>query len=181
MAQKWKDETGRRYGRLLVLEFSDINFGARFRCLCDCGREVVVRGSSLRYGSSTSCGCIAHEKLGDRARKSPGEAMWNSVIRSFKRSALDRGFRWELTDQEALSLAKANCAYCGAPPAGLMRHPDCADAVQYNGIDRVDNGIGYLPGNVVTSCKHCNVAKRDRSVDDFLAWARRIVDHSLEV
>ena len=40
----------------------------------------------------------------------------------------------------------------------------------YNGIDRVDNKIGYTLKNCVTCCKYCNNAKKDNDVDEFKEW-----------
>jgi hypothetical protein len=57
------DLTGRRFGRLLVLERAenDPHGNARFRCLCVCGNETTVRGASLRAGATKSCGCLNRE------------------------------------------------------------------------------------------------------------------------
>ena len=53
------DETGRRYGKLLVLRRSDERSGKAFWvCRCDCGNEAVVEGSVLRTGRCVSCGCL---------------------------------------------------------------------------------------------------------------------------
>ena len=61
-----KDETGKRYGRLLVTEYVGRSAGKtkhpRFLCLCDCGKEVVVTGTNLRQNHTTSCGCLREEK-----------------------------------------------------------------------------------------------------------------------
>ena len=61
-----KDETGNRYGRLLVTEYVGRSPGKtkhpRFLCLCDCGKEVVVTGTNLRQNHTTSCGCLREEK-----------------------------------------------------------------------------------------------------------------------
>ena len=61
-----KDETGKRYGRLLVTEYVGRSTGKtkhpRFLCLCDCGKEVVVTGTNLRQNHTTSCGCLREEK-----------------------------------------------------------------------------------------------------------------------
>lgn len=56
------DLTGKRFGRLMVLGYSDtVNGSARWRCHCDCGRETVVYGGNLRNGYTQSCGCYRHE------------------------------------------------------------------------------------------------------------------------
>ena len=53
-----KDETGNRYSHLLVIERAP-NQGTRamWKCLCDCGNTVIVRGAALRNGQQKSCGC----------------------------------------------------------------------------------------------------------------------------
>lgn len=58
--RNFKDETGNKYGRLTVLERAENNkYGkAQWLCKCDCGSLHVVLGSSLRNGSTKSCGCI---------------------------------------------------------------------------------------------------------------------------
>lgn len=57
--EKINDITGRQYGRLTVLHrdgtSSDGNH-ALWRCRCDCGNEVSVKGTSLRRGDTKSCG-----------------------------------------------------------------------------------------------------------------------------
>ena len=57
------DLTGQRFGRLVALEHAgNCSIGnALWRCQCDCGNEVVVRGISLRKGETTSCGCYRSE------------------------------------------------------------------------------------------------------------------------
>lgn len=58
------DLTGRRFGRLTVIEEGGRdNFRqALWKCKCDCGNEVDVRGYSLRVGNTQSCGCLQKEK-----------------------------------------------------------------------------------------------------------------------
>ena len=52
-----------RFGRLLVLK--QVGWGSsggvRWRCLCDCGRTVVVLRSNLCSGCTVSCGCFQKE------------------------------------------------------------------------------------------------------------------------
>jgi len=70
------DETGNRYGRLLVLrgEYKGLKDGKRYlhwRCLCDCGNFTTVRGGHLRDGKVVSCGCYNIEAASKRATGRP--------------------------------------------------------------------------------------------------------------
>ena len=49
---------GQRYGHLTVLGPAE-NVGGRtaWRCLCDCGKETVVKTYHLRCGHTKTCGC----------------------------------------------------------------------------------------------------------------------------
>lgn len=54
------DVAGQRFGKLVAIADADgpAKYLSRpWRCLCDCGREVVVPVSWLRRGAQTSCGC----------------------------------------------------------------------------------------------------------------------------
>jgi hypothetical protein len=56
---KMIDMTGRRFGRLTVLEQAgELNEQAAWRCRCDCGKETIVHGQFLRNGNTASCGCL---------------------------------------------------------------------------------------------------------------------------
>lgn len=62
-----------RFGRLTVLhrEAPTGREKGRWACECDCGQRRVVRGTSLRSGVTTSCGCLRDERLRvSRARQS---------------------------------------------------------------------------------------------------------------
>ena len=59
------DETGNRYGRLLVISESLYKSGttsATWLCKCDCGKYTTVRGTTLRSGGTLSCGCYRNER-----------------------------------------------------------------------------------------------------------------------
>ena len=58
------DLTGKRFGRLIVKERSGTSKSGvpLWRCVCDCGKETLVRGQSLRDGITKSCGCL-HEEM----------------------------------------------------------------------------------------------------------------------
>jgi hypothetical protein len=53
------DETGHRYGRLVVTAYAgtDDDSHALWTCVCDCGNTKPVRGAKLRSHRVISCGC----------------------------------------------------------------------------------------------------------------------------
>jgi hypothetical protein len=62
------DETGNRYGRLVVISEARTQRRGhiRWRCKCDCGNYSVVQGTDLRRGKSQSCGCYRTELMKNR-------------------------------------------------------------------------------------------------------------------
>ena len=82
-------------------------------------------------------------------------------------SAGTRGYEFSLSHEDIKSLIiGANCFYCGKAPQYSEWIKDLGK-IMFNGIDRVDNSIGYVPGNVVACCKQCNTFKSDISVKKF--------------
>lgn len=68
----FKDITGSRFERLLVVErMPNRGSSAMWRCLCDCGKEVVVLGVALRRTSkpTRSCGCLLSETGAENGRR----------------------------------------------------------------------------------------------------------------
>lgn len=60
---KFKDLTGQRFNRLVVLERAENSRSnqTQWLCKCDCGNTVIVRSSSLINGHTKSCGCYSDE------------------------------------------------------------------------------------------------------------------------
>lgn len=95
---KIKDETGNRYGRLLVLRIEGRNISEQvtWRCLCDCGKETVQAGSTLRAGTVVSCGCYGIEAR-RAATKTHGlseTAIYGSHAEMVRRCTSDKHISW---------------------------------------------------------------------------------------
>lgn len=60
MGRKRIDLSGNKYNRLTVVEYShsDKNGNSFWKCECSCGNVGVFKGSSLKNGSTQSCGCL---------------------------------------------------------------------------------------------------------------------------
>lgn len=71
---------GKKFGRLTVLERANTRKGREYwwKCLCDCGRQIEVRGTSLRNGTTRSCGCLRNELT--RQRNSTRADITNNLI-----------------------------------------------------------------------------------------------------
>jgi len=183
-----------KYGRLTVLEIIPDTSPKEVDCVCDCGNQVTVRVSNLtRKIPSRSCGCLRSDsaritgtrtgptngKTNGAIKKSPGESGFNCLYKTYKSNAKARGLAFDLTKDEVKNITKQRCNYCGTSPFAVMKNPSKANpgiaahsGYTYNGIDRQDPSIGYIPSNIVPCCKHCNVAKMARSVTEFEDWIK---------
>ena len=65
------DLTGKRFGRLTVIEKSNEKRYGRlsWKCQCDCGNYIVVATQSLNIGETKSCGCLSKEIAAKRLLK----------------------------------------------------------------------------------------------------------------
>ena len=65
-----EDLSGRRYGRLVVIEcVGSKKFQKRlWKCLCDCGKECVVISGHLKSGNTKSCGCLNKEAISSHGK-----------------------------------------------------------------------------------------------------------------
>ena len=65
------DITGKRFGRLVVIEKSNEKRYGRlsWKCQCDCGNYIVVATQSLNNGNTKSCGCLNKENAAKRLLK----------------------------------------------------------------------------------------------------------------
>jgi hypothetical protein len=168
---------GRRFGRLLVVSYfgNDSSRQSVWNCVCDCGKGLTVRRHAMLSGNTQSCGCLNHDSIS----KEPGLATLNKLFYRYKRSATKRGLQFTLVRDEFVTLVSEDCFYCGCPPSQEVRDPGFNGYAKYNGVDRLNNEVGYVTGNVVPCCGICNFAKRTMSYSEFKGWVRKISDHLL--
>lgn len=97
--------------------------------------------------------------------------IWSYYLKNAKR----RNIVWGLTKDQFIQLIKNNCTYCGTEPTTTTyKHKD---SLTHNGIDRIDNTMGYTPENSVSCCTTCNYAKNSMSMEQFREWIKRIYAH----
>lgn len=137
----------------------------RWVCKCSCGTVILVWESSLLRKHNKSCGCLRQFPKGEFAK--------NMVLENYRRMATNRTLVWGLSRKEALFFMAQPCWFCGDLPQNCSR-TSTGDFV-YNGIDRLDNTLGYVYSNCVACCKPCNYMKRTMSVQDFIIHLKKII------
>lgn len=83
----------------------------------------------------------------------------------YKQNAKKRGLAFDLDLAQFAEFWKKPCTYCGSE----------IDTV---GIDRIESEKGYIVGNLVACCARCNEMKNDRTVDQWMADMKRVLNHT---
>ena len=77
----------------------------------------------------------------------------------YKTRACNKSLPFEITKDEYVELIKGNCYLCGRK--SYEKHK--------NGIDRVNNNLGYTMSNVKSCCGSCNHIKKDLELDELFS------------
>lgn len=176
---------GEIFGKLTVLEKSGKNKwrANKYLCSCSCKQQLcIVLGSSLRRGLTKSCGCSHYNP-----RTEIGQSSWNTRISQYKYGAQKRDIIYNLLREDFINISSQQCYWCGTPPISYNAYsfskrtrPSCVienALIKCNGIDRLDNKIGYESSNCVACCKLCNYMKSDYSEQEFLSHVEKIYNH----
>jgi hypothetical protein len=182
MGAKQVDLTGIKFNRLHVISISESKkYGKSFKriwkCQCDCGKITFCTTSSLTGKHTQSCGCLHNELSSVNSIKSRHKIVrrgsgYNSIFSSYKNNAKSRNIEFNLDFEYFKNLLINNCFYCNAIPANVYMRSYYN--VTYNGVDRLDNNLGYIKNNVVSCCKICNISKNNYSTDVFLNWIKNL-------
>lgn len=170
-----EDLSGRRFGRLLVLDYdhTDRNNNTFWRCLCDCGNEHIAGRKGLMSGDTLSCGCY-HREISTKhgMSSSPLYTVWASIKQRCNNPA----------NQEYKNYGARGIFICDEWDV----FKNFKDWALNNGyaeglsIDRIDNDDGYYPencrwadnitqGNNRRTCHYVTYGGETRTISE---WAR---------
>jgi len=192
---KYLDRTGMRYGRLKVISQQGKEKRGKYLwlCKCDCGNKKIVVGDNLSSGKSKSCGCLKEEFLAKKGNqfglyKDRELAMLRVQYSHLKRRHTQNKMRGDIMDFENFrKLSKSPCKYCGLKYSKIIEDRqnetkkgklNSRHILKINGIDRVNNNIGYTNKNSVSCCKVCNFAKHTQTEKDFYKWVKKIYEYN---
>ena len=139
---KLKDETGKKFGSLIVLSFAG-SAPARWVCMCCCGHMLIVTGTDLRAGRYKSCGCLSPKFTSDRTLKhglsrSRTYRIWHGMKQ--RCSGVAKGKSRRLYYDKGIRVCEDWMDFekfykdMGAAPDGMS-------------IDRIDGNKNYEPSN----------------------------------
>lgn len=145
---------GTVYGNWTVEEYVGHSI---YWCACICGERRKISSTDLKKEIRIQCReCL---KLSD------DDLQINKMFGYYQQNAKQSNREFVLSKIQFRELVCAACHYCG-------------DWDMTNGIDRVDNSLGYVLGNCVPCCSMCNRMKYVLSKKVFLAHVTRIATYS---
>lgn len=181
------DVTGQKFNLLLAKErVIDYNGIGKWLCICDCGNTTLVNLSKLKSGHTKSCGCINKKACSDRASEMHKRNIKYTPEIASARRIWKKRYSDGCSFEDFHRLSQENCHYCNSPPSNKQnsavydqKSSELAKNTGtfiYNGLDRIDSSKCHTIENIVTCCKYCNYAKRERSLHEFISWAHNLYD-----
>ena len=180
-----KDISGKKYGKLIVIKFhswykySNRQNSSKWLCQCECGNKCIVTINNLSQKQTKSCGCLHKQIMGKYGiKKTRKETAIKTLYKRYKDGSIVRNYNFDISYNEFKKIISKNCYYCGVIPNKefLNRNknilPD--NKIIYNGIDRVNNKLGYNINNIVPCCEICNKMKLTMTQEDFILHIRKI-------
>lgn len=162
-----KDITGQKFGRVFVIEvnnsitnehYKNKDYRVYYNCVCECGKEFVCDGASLRRGYTKSCGCLQKEVAKEQQTihglsNTPEYQVWEKIV--------DRCYN--KNNKKFRLYGGRNILMCDQ----WREHPDLFIEwlrnnkwCKSNQIDRINNNKGYSPENCRVVEPHINVNNR---------------------
>lgn len=98
------------------------------------------------------------------------------IYRRVKHDAKRCDREFSITLEQFVDLCHKPCHYCGSVDLKIAKTEKTDDHYfGYNGLDRMDNNIGYAISNVVPCCYICNRAKNSLPYEYFQVWLENLV------
>lgn len=157
---RFEDLTGRRFGRLTVIEIAPRNPSSpstRWYCQCDCGNKTIAYAPMLKNGTKLSCGCLKKERQLMTATKHGGRRTRLYHIWSMMKQRTDNPKHTAYKNYGGKGVR-----VCTEWHDDFAAFRDWALSSGYKDsltIDRIDVNGNYEPGN----CRWVSKAEQNRN------------------
>lgn len=149
LPKKSKDFSGKRFGRLTVLEYTGKQTKSRnliWKCQCDCGTLVEVAGGHLTDDRTQSCGCLIKQITSERST-THGHTKNNKSSSTYIswRAMIDRCYRHKTNDYK--NYGGRGISVCERWMDFNLFLEDMGERPIGFQIDRIDCNGNYEPSN----------------------------------
>jgi len=137
---KFIDQTGKRFGRLVVLKEVGRSPSKKvlWKCLCDCGGETVTTTGNLMIGDTTSCGCYLKERITKHGGwKKSSYNSWRAMMRRC----------YNPKDKDYVRYGAVGITVCSKWHDYLTFEADMGEPQGKETLDRIDSYGNYEPNN----------------------------------
>ena len=151
-----QDLTGKRFGRLVVLERAEDNIlpsgqhKTMWKCVCDCGGEKITTRTNLVRGITKSCGCYALETRIEQGHKNAKHHGNGTRIYRIYRGMCERCYNKNASQYPRYGARGIAISKDWLGEHGFERFREWAFSNGYSDdltIDRINNNESYSPTN----------------------------------
>lgn len=179
---KWPDLTGRKVGKLSVVEFlkkKKDNGRRLWLCQCDCGNLAEIEAVGIMSNLVQSCGCLKR-LIGKEHQSWKGHQDISGVyFGGLKTGARKRNLEFNITIEQVWNLFLKQDKKCAYTKIELYFSKS---RVKYGlgtaSLDRIDSTKGYILDNVQWIHKDLQRMKMDFSHEEFINYCKLIAKNN---
>lgn len=181
---KYSGIIGHKYGKLTVLSVERKNKDIKplyyATCRCECGTVKDILVSNVTLHRTVSCGCIRdYDSI--RGNKSK---VWKGIgdisgthLKKIRRQAKERNLPFDLTKEYLWDLFLKQERKCALSGIELHFASDSCFSDTTASLDRIDNSLGYVEGNVQWVHKSVNYMRGQMDIESFVRACRMVSEY----
>lgn len=157
---------------------------AMVKLRCECGTENFIRPKNLHENLKGCYECT-------RAKPGDEHPCWTGIgdlcgleYYRLKRQASSRNISFSLSKEyiwNLFELQNKKCAISGMDIQLIPAYYKGRGTKQTASLDRIDNSVGYVEGNVQWVHKHVNIMKNTHSMEYFVKMCKMIANNNEDI